>query len=417
MPRTALPLPVRLMNTAFATLGRAGPRLLPLGPEGLMEAAARTTGLSDFSSPYFREPLARLCDSLEQDARLTALGRMIARQDLLRLLGNRLRWVDIFRNHPEIAEGRVVAPVFILGMPRTGTTSMHELLALDPQFRVPLSWETAYPFPPPETASYRSDPRIAQVDAELARVDRLLPEFRNMHPMGAELPQECVALFAHDFVSMIFDVQFRLPAYQEWLIRQDMGEVFRNHRRWLQLLQWRKPGDTWVLKSPQYLWNIEDMLREYPDARVIQMHRDPVTVAMSVGSLTATLRSLASEHVDLREITQYYADLLDFGTRRTMAARASGLLGAGRVIDVKFADFRADPLAEIRRIYAHLGFRLDDEVASAMQRFLDAGRESGRHARHSYDLAAAGIDLARERERFAAYQQAYGIASEITVRP
>ena len=110
---------------------------------------------------------------------------MIARQDILRLLGNRLRWVDISRRHPEIAAGRVVAPVFILGMPRTGTTSMHELLALDPQFRVPLSWEVAHPFPPPETASYRSDPRIAQVDAELARVDRLLPEFRNMHPMGA----------------------------------------------------------------------------------------------------------------------------------------------------------------------------------------------------------------------------------------
>ena len=414
MPRPALPLPVCLLNTAFAALGRTGPRLLPLEPERLMEAAARTAGLEDFGSPYFREPLARLCDSLEREARLTALGRMIARQDILRLLGNRLRWVDISRRHPEIGAGRVVAPVFILGMPRTGTTSMHELLALDPQFRVPLSWEVAHPFPPPETASYRSDPRIAQVDAELARVDRLLPEFRNMHPMGAELPQECVGLFAHDFVSMIFDVQFRLPAYQEWLIREDMGEVFRNHRGWLQLLQWKKPGDTWVLKSPQYLWNIEDMLREYPDARVIQIHRDPVTVAMSVGSLTATLRGLASDTVDLKEVTQHYADLLDFGTRRTMAARASGLLGAGRVIDVQFADFRADALAEIRRIYAHLGLRLDDAVAEAMRRFLDAGRASARHARHRYDLAASGIDLARERERFAGYQQAYGIGSEIS---
>jgi hypothetical protein len=222
-----------------------------------------------------------------------------------------------------------------------------------------------------------------------------------------------VALFAHDFVSMIFDVQFRVPAYQEWVVRQDMGEVFRNHRRWLQLLQWKKPGDTWVLKSPQYLWNIEDMLREYPDARAIQMHRDPVTVAMSVGSLTATLRGLASNAVDLREVTQHYADLLDFGTRRTMAARASGLLGADRVIDVQFAAFRADALAEIRRIYAHLDLRLDDAVAAAMQRFLDAGSTSGRHARHRYDLAASGIDLARERARFADYQQAYGIGSEI----
>ena len=223
MPRTALPLPVRLLNTAFAALGRIGPRLLPLGPEACWTPRRAPRAWQDFGSPYFREPLARLCDSLEREARLTALGRMIARQDILRLLGNRLRWVDIFRRHPEIAAGRVVAPVFILGMPRTGTTSMHELLALDPQFRVPLSWETAHPFPPPETASYHSDPRIAQVDAELARVDRLLPEFRNMHPMGAALPQECVALFAHDFVSMIFDVQFRVPAYQEWVVAPGHG--------------------------------------------------------------------------------------------------------------------------------------------------------------------------------------------------
>lgn len=414
MSRTALPFPVRLLNGAFSALGPLGRRLLPLDPERLMSAATRATGLGDFGSGYFREPLARLCDSLENEAALTALGRMIARQDLLRLLGNRLRFVEIFKHHPEIAAGRIVAPVFILGMPRTGTTSMHELLALDPQFRVPLSWETAHPFPPPETATYRSDPRIAEVAAELAQVDRLLPEFRYMHPMGAELPQECVALFAHDFQSMIFDVQFRLPSYQAWIIREDMAEVFRNHRRWLQLLQWKKPGDTWVLKSPQYLWNIAEMLREYPDARVIQLHRDPVTVAMSVGSLTATLRGLASNAVDLREVTQHYADLLHFGTGRTIAARASGLLGAERVIDVQFADFRRDPLGEVRRIYAQLGFTLSADTAAAMQRFLDAGKESGRHARHRYDLAASGIDLARERERFAAYQQAYGIASEIT---
>jgi hypothetical protein len=413
MPSPALPRSLRILNGAFAALGPLGPRLISLQPAALMASAAKQTGLDDFGPDYFRAPLARLCASLEQDARLTALGRMVARQDLLRLLRHRLQFVQSFREHPEIAQGRVVAPVFILGMPRTGTTSMHELLALDPQFRVPQSWETAYPFPPPEAATYATDPRIAKVDAELARVDALLPEFRYMHPMGATLPQECVALFAHDFVSMIFDVQFRLPSYQAWLVQEDMGEVFRNHRRWLQLLQWKKPGDTWVLKSPQYLWNIDDMLREYPDARVIQMHRDPVTVAMSVGSLTATLRGLASDHVDLREITQYYADLLDFGTRRTMAARERGLLGADRVIDVQFAEFRADPMATLQRIYSHLGFTLDASTAAAMQRFLEAGKESGRHARHRYDLAASGLDLGAERARFAAYQQAYGIPSEI----
>jgi hypothetical protein len=413
MHQARLPLTIRAFNSVFGALGGLGRQLISLQPEKLLKAASRETGLEDFGSDYFRQPLARLCASLEQDAQLTGLGRMIARQDILRLLRNRLMLEDTFRRHPEIGEQRIVAPVFILGMPRTGTTSLHELMALDPQFRVPLSWEAAYPFPPPESASYRSDPRIDKVARELAQVERLLPEFRYMHPMGAELPQECVAFFAHDFVSMIFDVQFRLSQYQDWLIREDMSEVFRNHRRWLQLLQWKKPGDTWVLKSPQYLWNIDDMLREYPDARVIQTHRDPVKVAMSIASLTATLRSLASAQVDLPEVTRHYVELLDYGTGKTMAARERGQLDAGRVIDVQFADFRRDPLEVVQRIYAHLGFTLDAQSAAAMRRFLDAGAESERHGRHRYDIVASGIDLRAERARFGAYQRAYAIPDEL----
>ena len=271
----------------------------------------------------------------------------------------------------------------------------------------------AHPFPPPQTATYRSDPRIRQVEEELAGVDRLLPDFRYMHPMGAELPQECVALFSHDFVSMIFDVQFRLDQYQAWLVQEDMGEVFRNHRRWLQLLQWKCPADTWVLKSPQYLWNIDDMLREYPDARVVQTHRDPVKVAMSVGNLVTTLRSLGSNALDLPRTTQAYADLLHFGAGRTMSARERGLLDAGRVFDVQFAAFRRDPVAQVGHVYDHFGLALEAATAEHMQAFLDSGKESERHGRHSYSLADSGLDLAAERARFASYQQAYNIPSEV----
>ncbi|MEH6605058.1 MAG: sulfotransferase, partial [Pseudomonadales bacterium] len=204
--KAQLPLPIRLFNGGFAGLGPMGKRVIDLQPDKLLKLASKQTGLSDYGVDYFHQPLQRLCDSFEQDARLTGLGRIMARQEMLRLLGNRLKFVELFKQHPEIADEEITAPLFILGMPRTGTTSMHELMALDPQFRVPLSWELAYPFPPPETASYKTDPRIAQVTQELSRIDSLLPDFKNMHPMGAELPQECVALFSHDFVSMIFDV-------------------------------------------------------------------------------------------------------------------------------------------------------------------------------------------------------------------
>ncbi|WP_169843882.1 sulfotransferase family protein [Halioglobus japonicus] len=407
-----LPFAVRAINGAFSLTGPVGRRIARLNPDKLMQSAQRSTGLTNFGSDYFRAPLVRLCQSLEEDAHLNALGRMIARQDILRLLSNRLRFVDLLERHPEINDTPIEQPIFILGMPRTGTTSLHELVALDPQFRVPMSWEVAYPFPPPDSATYRSDPRIAEVDAELANIDRLLPDFKYMHPMGAELPQECVGLFAYDFTSMIFDVQFRVAQYQEWLLQEDMSEVFKNHRRWLQILQWKCPADTWVLKSPQYLWNIEDMLREYPDARIVQTHRDPVRVAMSIGSLTATLRELSSNKVDLTEVTQEYADLLHYGVGKTMSVRQRGLLSAERAYDVQFKDFRQDPLAVVATIYDQFGYELSADVRERMAAFLAAGHESKRHGQHGYTLADSGLDLDFERERFADYQNAYGIALE-----
>lgn len=407
-----LPLALRLFNRGFAGLGGLGHGIISLQPNALMRKASKNTGLSDYGSDYFHGPLQKLCDSLEQDAHLTGLGRAIARQDLLRLLSNRLQFIDIFKQHPEIADQVIEAPLFILGMPRTGTTSMHELMALDPQFRVPLSWEVAQPFPPPETETYKTDPRIATVEKTLAGVDTLLPGFKNMHPMGAELPQECVALFSHDFVSMIFDVQFRLNSYQQWLIQEDMTEVFKNHRRWLQLLQWKCPGQTWVLKSPQYLWNIEDMLREYPDARAVQTHRDPIKVALSIGSLTATLRSLGSDYTDLKEATQSYADLLDYGTQKTMAARDKGFMKPERIIDMPFSQFRQDPLAAMTTIYSYFDLELTESVAKRMKDFLNAGANNERHGKHQYNIEESGLDMARERQRFAHYEQRYNIAQE-----
>lgn len=406
-------LPLRFFNSVLAAMGPLGRRVLDLNPDRLLTRARKNTGLQDYGSDYFQGPLRLLCASLEEDAHLTAMGRIIARQDILRLLSNRLQFVNIFKLHPEIAAQQIRAPIFILGMPRTGTTSLHELMALDPQFRVPLSWEVAHPFPPPERASYKTDPRIAQVNDELSGIDQLLPDFKNMHPMGAELPQECVALFSHDFASMVFDVQFRLKQYQKWLLHADMDEVFQNHRRWLQLLQWKCPANTWVLKSPQYLWNIDDMLRQYPDARVIQTHRDPLKVALSIGSLSTTLRSLSSNHVDLKETTQDYADLLHFGTDKTMSARSRGLLDASRVFDIQFASFRQDPLANLRSAYDFFGLKWSETSADAMREFLDSGSESERHGKHSYTLEDSGLKLNAERARFAEYQSIYDIASEL----
>ncbi|MGH0032796.1 MAG: sulfotransferase family protein [Myxococcota bacterium] len=406
-----LPLTVRLMNGAGRVANALGIHPVDLSLDGLLEKAQRDTGLSDFGGDAFREPLALLLGGLEREADLSLLGRMIARADLLRTLGNRLGLVELFKQHPEIAEQPISRPIFVVGPPRSGTTIFHDLLAMDPDNRVPLSWEAAHPLPPPETATLTTDPRIARVEADLARVDAMIPEFKTMHPMGAQRAQECVALTSHDFASMIYFTQFDVPTYDRWVLASDMKSALAWHRRFLQVLQWKAPGVRWALKSPQHLWHIQHVHREYPDALFVQTHRDPVRVLVSISSLVATLRRLASRHVSLPEVARYYAEALAQAFDNTVAYRKSGALPESQVVDLHFHDFMADQVGTVRRAYQHFGLDLSDTAAAAMQRFLDEN-PADKHGRHTYRFADVEMDEAQVRARFAGYQEYFQIPSE-----
>jgi hypothetical protein len=399
------------VNLAGRAARGIGLRPVDLGVEALLEKAMRNTGLSDFGGEEFRQPLALLVDSLEREANLSLLGRMVARSDLLRTLENRLRLVDLFRQHPEIAEQPIERPIFVVGPPRSGTTIFHDLLAMDPGNRVPLSWEAAYPLPPPETATLHSDPRIARVQADLDRVDQLLPEFKKMHPMGPERAQECVALTSHDLASMIYQTQFDVPSYDRWVLDCDMKSALSWHRRFLQVLQWKAPGERWALKSPQHLWHIQHVHREYPDALFVQTHRDPVRVLVSISSLVATLRRLASDEVSLPRVAEYYAWALARGYDNTVAYRRSGQLPESQVVDLHFQDFMRDQVGTVRRAYEHFGLELSDAAAGAMQAFLD-DNPADKHGTHQYSFADIGMDLSEVRKMFHGYQSYFDIPCE-----
>jgi len=399
------------MNLAGEGAERIGLQPVKLSVDSLLEKAAANTGLRDFGGDEFRGPLALLVESLETEAKLSLMGRLVARGDLLRTLENRLRMVDLFRQHPEIAEQPVERPIFVVGPPRTGTTIFHDLLAMDPDNRVPLTWETCYPLPPPEAATFHTDPRIARVQADLDRVDRLIPEFKKMHPMGALRAQECVAITSHDFASMVYQTQFDVSTYDRWVLDHDMRSALRWHRRFLQVLQWKAPGKRWALKSPQHLWHIQHVHREYPDALFVQTHRDPVRVLVSISSLVAALRRLSSDEVSLLGVAEYYAMALAKAYDNTVAYRRSGRLPESQVVDLYFRDFIEDQVGTVRRAYEHFGLELADESASAMQSFLDEN-PSDEYGRHLYSFADTGMDERALRERFHDYQSYFDVPSE-----
>ena len=400
------PLAIRALNGAGRLLRAAGMPLIRLEEKSLLERAVQATSLSDFGDETFRAPLRLYLDALENEARLTVLGRFIARTDTLRLLENRLRLVDAYKRYPEIEAGEVRRPIFILGLPRTGTSILHELLAQDPANRVPMTWEVHRVWPPPERRTYDTDPRIATVEKHLSGVDRILPGFKKMHPMGALLPQECVALTAHDFATMIFHTTHYVPSYQAWLEDADLRWVYASHRRQLQYLQWHCPARRWVLKSPGHLWALESLLAVYPDARIIQTHRDPLEVIASLGSLVAYLRSMASDHIDPFEIGVEWAERLARGLRSTMQIRERASLANDRVFDMQFRHFLGNEIETVRRIYAHFDLDWTDEAEARMRRFLDANPRD-KHGAHQYTLAQAGLDAETERRRFAFYQERY----------
>jgi len=383
-----------------------------LDAERAVEQAIEQTGLSDLGADSWIEGLTRLVDALRDEADLNELGVAVVGGELAGYLADRMQIVDWRKRHPEVAGVDVVPPIVIVGQGRTGTTILHELLAMDPGSRVPLTWEVDHPVPPPETATYESDPRIAETDATLSGVDLVLPGFMQMHPMGAQLPQECVRITSSDFRSMIFPTQYSVPSYARWLLNEaDMAPAYRWHRIFLEHLQSRHPAQRWVLKSPGHLWALDALLAEYPNALLVQTHRDPLRILASLSSLVAKLRSMCSDESTIpRAAADFAGDILD-GLDRSVDARENGTVAPERVVDVQFRRFMADPFATIHEIYEKLGLELQPDAEARMRAFF-AANPSDKHGVHTYRFADTGLDEGKWRERARRYQEYFDVPTE-----
>jgi hypothetical protein len=384
----------------------------PVNVDELVQQACDETGHDDFGGTEWRDGLDQLVASLDTEARLNDTGRAVVPGELTSYLQDRLNIVAHRTAHPEVATVDVVPPIVIVGQGRTGTTILHDLLALDPASRVPSTWEVDRPVPPPETDTFDSDPRIAEVDETLAMVDLVLPGFRAMHPMGARLPQECVRITGSDFRSMIFPTQYHVPGYGHWLLHEaDMSSAYRWHRVFLQHLQSRHPTTRWVLKSPGHIWCLDALIAEYPNALLVQTHRDPLRIIASISSLVAHLRELGCDDPTIPEAAAEFAEYIVDGLDRSIDVRESGVVPPDRVVDLQFAEFMVDPFGTIRSIYDRLDLELTPETEQRMRDFL-AANPKGAHGVHHYTWEATGLDEGEWRDRTKRYQDHFAVPSE-----
>ncbi len=325
------------------------------------------------------------------------------------LLVNRLEVERWYALHPEIDEQEIVAPLFGLGLPRTGSTALSFLLASDNARRSLRTWEAGAPCPPPETATEYSDPRIAATQAGIDMTNEMFPGFFGMLPTSATGPQECILLMAFDFRSQLFEGMARIPTYSSWLLACDMEPAYRYHRRVLKLLQWRCPPERWWLKTPAHMQSIAALDRVYPDARFVMTHRDVGKVLPSVCALFESLSNVLTDHPDPLAIGTHNATLWRHSLQRLIAFRDSG--NEARFFDVSFGAVQSDPMAAVEQLYAELG---DDLSSEARRRMQDWWAESskGRSGPHNFRAETFGLDPATLREQFAFYYERFDVPME-----
>jgi hypothetical protein len=371
--------------------------------DAIVADARAAAGLTDFGDESFRVPMGVLLRALDGEARLTPAGRAVQRQRIVDLLVNRLRAEASLARHPEIRDEAIRAPIVIVGLPRTGTTLLHRTIASDPRLYAARWYECRHPAPLEDTAG--DDPRIARAEAEVRAMLEAVPALASMHPLEATAPDEEILLLEHSFYSTTPEASANVPSYGEWLGRQDQRPAYRYLRRLLQLIQWQKRragirAQRWVLKTPHHLGFADLLLDEFPDALVVQTHRDPLESIPSLASMIHALWSLAAEHVDAKEIGRQWNAKMAHALAHSLAVRDRY---PDRFVDVWFRDAVQDPVGQAHRIYAAAGLPMTAEAEAAMRRFVATNPREGRPP-HLYTLEEFGLTRAGIERDFAAYR-------------
>ena len=402
------PLPIALFNRA----GRVAEKMGVLGQldtEQLIANARRKSGLTDFGDEWFRTPLSVLVNAINEEANLTPLGKLIQKNRLEAALMVRLRAQQLLQAHPEILQIDLGKIIIIAGLQRTGTTTLHRLLAADPNMRALLSWEALNPLPLPREKTGNPKKRIAMARTAEKGLAYLAPEFFAIHPVEHDAPEEDVLLLDLSFMSQSPEATLHVPTYANWLETQDHTPAYEYLRTLLKILTWQRPAANWVLKTPHHMEYLDVILKVFPEATIVQTHRDPQKTTGSFCSMVAHGRGVVSDQVDARDVARHWVRKVNRLMQVSIDVRERA--NPQRFIDVSYYDLLKDPIAEVARIYRAAGLPFDERVAQAAEATRQRNVQH-RYGKHVYRLEDFGLTREDIETQTAFYRRRYGIPYE-----
>jgi len=405
------PLPIRIVNVGYRAARRAGAHPLPLRKYVLMDrASGRAGGLTDFGDPRFEEGLDHLIDSIEKEDRLNGLGRILAASHITNLLRQRLLMTEHLRRHPEIRHEVIEKPIFLIGAPRTGTTITHHLLSQDDRFRYPITWECAELHPPLDPATMRSDPRIKRSERQIRRSLSLAPDLEAAQTLGPWEAQECALLHAYAFHSETFHVMFNCQGYDRWMAEQDRTWVYQEQKLLLQYMQsgGLRPTESWLLKTPPHMDNIDKILTVFPDARLVTTYREPTEVVASSCSLTGIVFGMVEDNVDWHDHGRHIRWRTARMLARNVEQRRQYVDKSAQFIDLPMERIVRDPMGCVEEVYKHFDIELTGQTYQKMSRFMDE-RGMDKRKPHIYHAEEYGLDMDELWPELQYYRDFYGI--------
>ena len=406
------PAAIAVANRLGRLLSGVGIGGKPITVGGVLSDARRKMGLSDFGDEGFFEPLEVLVDSINREAALNPIGHLIIRGRIVGVLANKLVAQDTIKQHPEILEIPVQAPIVVAGLARTGTTMLHRLIAQDSGIRSLASWEAINPAPPIRKTG-KKDPRFAQAAAAAKGLKYMSPGFFAIHPAEPDAPEEEVILLEQAFLTTTPEAMMNVPTYSKWLEEQDHVPAYQALKRMMQYLQWQRPGIgkdvRWVLKTPHHQEYFDPLLEVFPNATLVHTHRDPLKTSPSLFSMLTHLQMIFSDDVDPNRVASHWLDKIANMARRTMATRDR--VNDRGFVDVSYYDLVRDPLPQVARIYEAAGAELTPEALKAMESSRKVNKQH-KYGRHKYSLADFGMTKEDVESRIAPYRTRFNVPYE-----